>query len=101
VLVGTGLSRYADLPSPDTPQPPLRADLAAAMKQRLYRRSSENDPTDPLRHAEEYRTNFGQSALDEFNVCGSLLAAGGITSAVAEPALVLELAGGGLITLNP
>jgi SIR2-like domain len=66
VLVGAGFSKYADLPAPDTPKPPLWADLAAAMKQQLYPRSTENAPTDPLRLAEEYRTNFGQAALDEF-----------------------------------
>jgi len=66
VLVGAGFSKYADLPAPDTPKPPLWADLAAAMKQQLYPQSSEDAPTDPLRLAEEYRTNFGQAALDEF-----------------------------------
>lgn len=66
VLVGAGFSKYADLPAPDTPKPPLWGDLATAMSHQLYPSGSENVPTDPLRLAEEYRTNFGQAALDEF-----------------------------------
>ncbi len=66
VLVGAGFSKYADLPAPDTPKPPLWNDLASAMSHQLYPGGSENAPTDPLRLAEEYRIYFGQAALDEF-----------------------------------
>ena len=66
VLVGAGFSKYADLPAPDSPNPPLWSDLAEAMLHQLYPSKSKNPPRDPLRLAEEYRTNFGQAALDEF-----------------------------------
>ncbi len=66
VLVGAGFSKCADLPAPDTLKPPLWVDLAIAMSHQLYPSGSQNVPTNPLRLAEEYRTNFGQAALDEF-----------------------------------
>jgi hypothetical protein len=66
VMVGAGLSRAAGLLSADTPRPPLWSDLANAMKIQLYAGREEAAPWDPLRLAEEYRTYFGQSALDAF-----------------------------------
>jgi len=66
VLVGAGFSKNADSPATDTPQPPLWGDLCNAMIERLYPGKSSSAPTNPLRIAEEYRTYFGQAALDEF-----------------------------------
>ena len=66
LLVGAGFSKYAELPAPDTLEPPLWGDLASAMAMQLYPLAPNDAPKDPLRLAEEYRTNFGQAALDEF-----------------------------------
>ena len=66
MLVGAGFSRNAERPAADTPQPPLWRDLASDMAAQLYRHDINDAPRDPLRLAEEYRTNFGQAALDEF-----------------------------------
>ncbi|MET3473715.1 hypothetical protein ABIC78_004270 [Novosphingobium sp. 1529] len=66
VLVGAGLSREATLASADTPPPPLWFDLAQAMSAQLYPANPALAPWDPLRLAEEYRSYFGQSALDAF-----------------------------------
>jgi hypothetical protein len=65
VLVGAGFSKYAERPGPDTPEPPLWGELATEMARQLYRLTPANAP-EPLRLAEEFRTNFGQAALDEF-----------------------------------
>jgi hypothetical protein len=66
VLIGAGFSRNADRPGMDTPEPPLWPDLAHKMATQLYRDAQEDAPHDPLRLADEYRTNLGQAALDEF-----------------------------------
>lgn len=66
VLVGAGFSRNAERPGIDTPEPPLWGDLASEMIKQLYPHTSKDAPRDPLRLAEEYRTYFGQAALDEF-----------------------------------
>jgi len=66
VLIGAGLSRSAKLSSDDTLPPPLWSDLAADMAVALYPRDKNAAPWDPLRLAEEYRTYFGQAALDDF-----------------------------------
>jgi hypothetical protein len=66
VLVGAGFSKNAERPGSDTPEPPLWSDLARDMAMQLYRNARKDAPRDPLRLAEEYRTNFGQAALDEF-----------------------------------
>ena len=49
----------------DTPAPPLWSTLAEIMAARLYP-DAQDVPRDPLRLAEEFRTNLGQTALDEF-----------------------------------
>ncbi len=67
VLVGAGFSRNAIRAADDTPEPPLWNDLAFKMAAQLYPKNPEAAPTGaPLRLAEEYRTYFGQAALDEF-----------------------------------
>lgn len=66
LLVGAGLSRGAVLSSANIPPPPLWFDLAAAMRAELYQVDPAAAPWDPLRLAEEYRTYFGQAALDSF-----------------------------------
>jgi hypothetical protein len=66
VLVGAGFSKNAERPGIDTPTPPLWRDLAREMAKQLYRDALNDAPQDPLRLAEEYRTNLGQAALDEF-----------------------------------
>jgi hypothetical protein len=71
VLVGAGFSRNAVRAGTDTPKPPLWSTLKDEMKAQLYR-DPKDAPDDPLRLAEEYRTNFGQATLDEFvrtNIC--------------------------------
>ena len=65
VFVGSGFSRNAELSGGDAPMPPLWKALSDRMAKDLYR-DPDNAPTDPLRLAEEYRTNFGQAALDQF-----------------------------------
>ncbi len=66
VLVGAGFSKFADVAAPDTPEPPTWPEFARDMAQQLYPRDPKLAPTDPLRLAEEYRSYFGQAALDEF-----------------------------------
>ncbi|MBI0325550.1 SIR2 family NAD-dependent protein deacylase [Burkholderia plantarii] len=66
VLVGAGFSKNALLPAKDSRQPPLWWDLCDAMVEQLYPGRRDNAPTNPLRIAEEYRTYFGQAALDDF-----------------------------------
>jgi hypothetical protein len=65
VLVGAGFSKNAERSGADTREPPLWNDLANEMAAQLYSCLSDA-PADPLRLAEEYRTYFGQAALDEF-----------------------------------
>jgi hypothetical protein len=65
VLVGAGLSRTARTSGGNALLPPLWGDLAWAMAERLYPGETNRAPTDPLRLAEEFRTYFGQAALDE------------------------------------
>lgn len=66
VLVGAGFSKNSISPAKDTPQPPLWSDLCNAMVEQLYPGKKDSAPTNPLRIAEEYRTYFGQAALDDF-----------------------------------
>lgn len=66
VLIGSGFSVNADLSGEDTPRPPLWADFARGLAERLYPHAPDQAPQDPLRLAEEYRTYLGQAALDEF-----------------------------------
>lgn len=65
-LVGAGLSKNANRPGRDTPSPPLWGELLAEMTTQLYPNDRTAAPTNPLRLAEEYRTYFGQAALDDF-----------------------------------
>ncbi|MCP3415681.1 SIR2 family protein [Bradyrhizobium brasilense] len=66
VLVGAGLSKNAERPGEDTPEPPLWSELMTAMVERLYPHDTERAPKNSLRIAEEYRTYFGQAGLDDF-----------------------------------
>ncbi|MGF6646445.1 SIR2 family NAD-dependent protein deacylase [Paraburkholderia sp. GAS82] len=66
VLVGAGFSKNALFPAKDSRQPPLWWDLCDAMVEQLYPGRKGSAPTNPLRIAEEYRTYFGQAALDDF-----------------------------------
>jgi hypothetical protein len=66
VLVGAGLSREARLSSADVPPPPLWSDLSRSMRADLYPGDPDAAPWDPLRLAEEYRSYFGQAAMDAF-----------------------------------
>ncbi len=63
VMIGAGFSRYAELPSVTSPQPPLWADFSSEMCRRLLYPHG-TGPTDPLRMAEEFRAALGQTALD-------------------------------------
>ena len=65
-FVGAGFSKFADLAGADTPKPPIWSEFAHEMARQLYPRNANEAPRDPLRLAEEYRTYFGQAALDEF-----------------------------------
>jgi hypothetical protein len=66
VLVGAGFSRNANRPAADTPIPPLWNDLLKDLIAQLYSDAAEDAPKGALRIAEEYRTFFGQAALDDF-----------------------------------
>jgi hypothetical protein len=75
VLVGAGLSKNAERPGDDTPEPPLWWELIEEMVERLYPRDKtrapnpedkKRAPSNPLRVAEEYRRYFGQAGLDDF-----------------------------------
>lgn len=66
VLVGAGFSKNALFPAKDSRQPLLWGDLCDAMVEQLYPGRKGSAPTNPLRIAEEYRTYFGQAALDDF-----------------------------------
>ncbi|WP_050627299.1 SIR2 family NAD-dependent protein deacylase [Bradyrhizobium viridifuturi] len=66
VLVGAGLSKNAERPGEDTPEPPLWSELMTEMVERLYPHDQKRAPSNPLRIAEEYRTYFGQAGLDDF-----------------------------------
>jgi hypothetical protein len=66
LFVGAGFSRNAERSGMDTPEPPLWDDLAREMVKQLYPGTDGEARRDPLRLAQEYRTYFGQAALDEF-----------------------------------
>lgn len=66
VLVGAGLSKNAQRPGNDTPEPPLWWELLDGMIEQLYRHDKKAAPSNPLRVAEEYRTYYGQTGLDDF-----------------------------------
>ncbi|SDI80676.1 SIR2-like domain-containing protein [Paraburkholderia phenazinium] len=66
VLIGAGFTKNAIRPGMDTPPPPLWSDLARDLVDQLYSGAKHQAPTNPLRIAEEYRTYFGQAAMDDF-----------------------------------
>jgi hypothetical protein len=66
ILVGAGLSKNAQRPGDDTSEPPLWWELLREMIGQLYPHNEQAAPSNPLRIAEEYRTYFGQAALDDF-----------------------------------
>jgi hypothetical protein len=66
ILVGAGLSKNAERPGADSPEPPLWWELLKEMVERLYPHDKDAAPSNPLRIAEEYRTYFGQAGLDDF-----------------------------------
>ena len=66
VMVGAGFTRNVSRPGEDTRQPPLWDSLRQDLVTELYRDHPERAPVNPLRIAEEYRTTFGQAALDDF-----------------------------------
>src|SRR5665213_2003059 len=66
VLVGAGLSKNAQRPGDDTPEPPLWWELLEEMIEQLYSHAKDAAPKNPLRIVEEYRTYFGQAGLDDF-----------------------------------
>lgn len=66
LFVGAGFSKNAVKVTPDTPDPPSWWELLDELVAQLYPGRAGNPPTDPLRIAEEYRSYFGQSALDGF-----------------------------------
>ena len=64
-MVGAGFSRCgADLPAPDSLQPPLWWDFAWKMWASLYP-EREFSNADPLRLAQEYAVAFGDTAVDD------------------------------------
>ncbi len=65
-MVGAGFSRNAVLPGLDTKAPPLWSGLIDEMVSQLGASTEEYRRANPLRVAEEYRTYFGQAALDDF-----------------------------------
>lgn len=62
VMVGSGFSLNAELPSPASKSPPLWWQMAQAMERQLGPGSSGGG--NPLRLAEEFRALLGQAALD-------------------------------------
>ncbi|WP_404612669.1 SIR2 family NAD-dependent protein deacylase [Caballeronia udeis] len=66
LLIGAGFTKNAIRPGMDTPAPPLWFDLARDLAGQLYSGATHQAPTNPLRIAEEYRTYFGQAAMDDF-----------------------------------
>jgi hypothetical protein len=66
ILVGAGFSKNAVVAGEDTFRPPLWWDLNKGLVAELYPGTEDAAPTNALRIAEEYRTYFGQAALDDF-----------------------------------
>ena len=64
VMVGSGFSRFAEMPAGNSPLPPLWADFHSAITCALYNGEKEKAPRSPLRSAEEYRTARGAQGLD-------------------------------------
>lgn len=63
-MIGAGFSLNAEVMTQDARRPPLWRELAQAMATAIYG-DSRLAPSDALRLAEEYRTYFGQAALDD------------------------------------
>ena len=66
IMVGAGLSKNAQRPAGDSPEPLVWRELLKKMIERLYPHDPRAAPSNPLRIAEEYRTYFGQAGLDDF-----------------------------------
>jgi hypothetical protein len=66
IMVGAGLSKNAQRPASDSPEPLLWWELLEKMIERLYPHDPNAASSNPLRIAEEYRTYFGQAGLDDF-----------------------------------
>lgn len=62
VMVGSGFSLNAELPSPASKAPPLWWQMAQEMERQIG--SGSSGGSNPLRLAEEYRALLGQAALD-------------------------------------
>ncbi len=63
-MIGAGFSLNAEVMTQDARRPPLWRELAQTMATAIYG-DSPLAPPDALRLAEEYRTYFGQAALDD------------------------------------
>ena len=62
VMIGAGLSRFANLASETTPLAPLWRDLMNVMLDELH--PTNRKPSDPLVVAEEYQSTLGPTALE-------------------------------------
>ena len=65
VMVGAGFSRFANKIPPTTPDPPLWADLAKAMHEKLYPNRKRDSINDPPSLADEYQATFGKLNLED------------------------------------
>ncbi len=87
VFVGAGFSRNAERASLDTPEPPLWQEIAEQIYSRLYPGKTQDRSLDPLKLAEEFRSYFGQSSLDDFvraRICDSAWQPGPLHKALLE-----------------
>ncbi len=66
LLVGAGFSKNAVFQAPDTKEPPDWGELLSELVKQLYPSDEFAKPQDALRIAEEYRSYFGQAALDGY-----------------------------------
>lgn len=96
VLVGAGFSLNAVLKGADVRPPPLWRQLVEGMKAAMYANGADA-PADALRVAEEYRTYFGQAALNDY-VRASMPDAGWSPGALHRD--LLELPWADVLTTN-
>lgn len=64
VMVGAGFSRFAKKIPPTTPDPPLWADLAKAMQEKLYPNRNQHSINSPPSLADEFQATFGKLKLE-------------------------------------
>lgn len=64
VMVGAGFSRFAKKIPPTTPNPPLWADLAKAMQEKLYPNRNRHSINSPPSLADEFQATFGKLKLE-------------------------------------